>query len=115
MMASTAIPKRIVGARPHGDSPRGIIPIRSYRNAERIVSYQSDRSLDRIISPYIEESVHLSLGRSPRSPSFPTGIPDRRPRHSKHPSLLAMRAAFSVFLVQTWAGSLNLLQSIAKP
>src|SRR5712671_7802254 len=44
LMASTAISKRIVGAQPHGDSPRGIIPIRSYRNAERIVSYQSDRS-----------------------------------------------------------------------
>src|SRR5712671_5256931 len=86
LMASIGHPKAYSRGPAPGDSPRGIIPIRSYRNAERTVSYQSDRSADRIISPYIEESVHLSLGRSPRSPSFPTasktGVPDT-------PSILA--------------------------
>src|SRR5712672_3286506 len=60
-------------------------------------------------------SLSYRISRSPRSLNFPTGIQDRCPRHSKHPSLLAMRAVFSVFLVQTWAGSQNLLRSVAKP
>src|SRR5882672_10768568 len=76
-MASAAIPKRIVGAQPHGDSPRGIIPIRSYRNAERT-----------FVARAISEISELSHG-----------IQDRRPRHSKHPSLLAMPAVFPVFSI----------------
>src|SRR5882757_905499 len=98
-MASAAIPKRIVGAQPHGDSPRGIIPIRSYRNAEHIVSYQSDRS---------HRSDHQSIHRRERTfvvraiseiPELSHGIQDRRPRHSKHPSLLAMPTVFPAFSI----------------
>src|SRR5712672_807465 len=96
-MASAAIPKRIVGAWPHGDSPQGTIPIRSYRIADRIVSIQS-----------INRSDHQSIHRGERTfvaratseiPELSHGIQDGRPRHSKHPSLLAMPAVFPVFSI----------------
>src|SRR5712671_3414155 len=48
-------------------------------------------------------------------PELSHGIQDRRPRHSKHPSPLAMPVVFSYIFYQSWAGSQNLLQSVAKP
>src|SRR5712671_5829280 len=47
-------------------------------------------------------------------PELSHSIQDRRPRHSKHPSLLAMPAVFSVHFISQWAGSQNLLQSVAR-
>src|SRR5712672_401953 len=79
--------------------------------------HQSDPDGRSLRSPSAIRSYSLSyrISRSPRSLNFPTGIQDRRPRHSEHPSPPVMRVVFSVFLVQTWAGSQNLLQSVAKP
>src|SRR5712675_1034392 len=95
-MASAAIPKRIVGAPPHGDSPRGIIPIRLYRKTERIVSYQSGRS-DRLDHQSINKVKRTFVAWAVSEISeLSHGIQDRCPRHSKHPSPLAMPAVFSV-------------------
>src|SRR5712672_4237139 len=57
----------------------------------------------------INRSDHQSIHRRKRSfvtrviseiPELSHGIQDRRPRHSKHPSLLAMPTAFSVHFLQ---------------
>src|SRR5712671_583516 len=56
----------------------------------------------------ISRSDHQSISRGERTfvaqaisemPELSHGIQDRRPRHSKHPSLLAMPAVFSVLSI----------------
>jgi len=118
LMASAAIPKRMkYGAKPHGDSPRGTIPLRSYRIAERIVSYQSDRSIDRIIRS-ISNRKHMFVARAiSEIPELSHGIQTGVPDHSKHPSLLseARRHFLCIFIsVSGPAFPENLLQSIAR-
>src|SRR5712671_3728216 len=61
------------------------------------------------------ESVRVVAQAISEIPELSHGIQDRCPRHSKHPSLLAMPTVFSYIFYQSWAGSQNLLQSIAKP
>src|SRR5712671_4674611 len=45
------------------------------------------------------ESVRFVTQAIPEIPELSHGIQDRRPRHSKHPSLLAMPAVFSAFSI----------------
>ena len=45
------------------------------------------------------ESVRFVAQAIPEIPELSHGIQDRRPRHSKHPSLLAMPAVFSAFSI----------------
>src|SRR5712671_4088748 len=74
---------------------------------------------DRPVGSSVHESEVVSIRFVTQAiseiPELSHGIQDRRPRHSKHPSLLAMPTVFSVhFYISQWASSQNLLQSVAR-
>jgi len=92
-------------SRPIGQSDHqsGLFKAYSKRDVRELKAYSKSR-LQPVSKPGDENAVHQSQNRKrtfvaqaiSKIPELSHNIQDRRPRHSKHPSLLAMLVVFPV-------------------